>query len=85
MIEIKTKEIVKTEYLIGMYYSLDDLKEQAESLYKTNPESNQLPVINDAIRDGSKAIEDMERAVTKSSLTETDILSNADCIKGDCD
>jgi len=68
-----------------MYYSLDDLKEQAESLYKTNPESDQLPVINDAIRDGSKAIEDMERAVTKVSVTETDILSNADCTTGNCD
>ena len=85
MIEIKTKEIVRTEYMIGMYFSLDDLKEQAESLYKTNPESNQLPVINEAIRDGSKAIEDMERAVKKSSVTETDILNNADCTTGNCD
>lgn len=85
MIEIKTKEIIKTEYMIGMYYSLDDLKEQAESLYKTNPESDQLPVINNAIRDGSKAIEDMERAVNKSSVTETDILNNADCTTGNCD
>jgi hypothetical protein len=85
MIEIKTKEIVKTEYLIGMYYSLADLKEQAESLYKTNPESEQLPVINNAIRDGSKAIEDMQRSVNKSSVTEEDVLDNADCITGDCD
>ena len=85
MIEIKTKEIIKTEYMIGMYYSLDDLKEQAESLYKTNPESVQLPVINDAIREGSTAIEDMERAVNQSSVTEADVLNNADCIKGDCD
>jgi UDP-N-acetyl-D-mannosaminuronate dehydrogenase len=85
MIEIKTKEIVKTEYLIGMYYSLDDLKEQAESLYKTNPESEQLTVINNAIRDGSKAIENMQRSVNKSSVTEKDVLNNADCITGDCD
>ena len=85
MIEIKTKEIVRTEYMIGMYYSLDDLKEQAESLYKTNPESDQLPVINNAIRDGSKAIEDMERAVNKSSVTETDVLNNADCLNENCD
>jgi len=85
MIEIKTKEIVKTEYLIGMYYSLNDLKEQAESLYKTNPESEQLPTINNAIRDGSKAIEDMERAVSKSPVTENDILNNADCTTGNCD
>jgi len=85
MIEIKTKEIVRTEYMIGMYYSLDDLKEQAESLYKTNPESNQLLVINNAIRDGSKAIEDMERAVNKSSVTETDVLNNADCLNENCD
>ena len=85
MIEIKTKEIVKTEYLIGMYYSLADLKEQAESLYKTNPESKQLVVINNAIRDGSKAIEDMQRSVNKSPVTEEDVLDNADCITGDCD
>jgi len=85
MIEIKTKEIVRTEYMIGMYYSLDDLKEQAESLYKTNPESNKLLVINNAIRDGSKAIEDMERAVNKSSVTETDVLNNADCLNENCD
>jgi hypothetical protein len=68
-----------------MYYSLDDLKEQAESLYKTNPESNQLLVINNAIRDGSKAIEDMERNVNKSSVTETDVLNNADCLNENCD
>ena len=68
-----------------MYYSLADLKEQAESLYKTNPESEQLPVINNAIRDGSKAIEDMQRSVNKSSVTEEDVLDNADCITGDCD
>jgi len=68
-----------------MYYSLDDLKEQAEFLYKTNPESNQLLVINNAIRDGSKAIEDMERAVNKSSVTETDVLNNADCLNENCD
>ena len=89
MIEIKTKEIVKTEYLIGMYYTLADLKEQAESLYKTNPESEQLPVINNAIRDGSKAIEDMQKSANKSvsfeTISEKDVLDNADCITGDCD
>mgnify|MGYP003152341563 CR=1 FL=1 len=85
MIEIKTKEIVKTEYLIGMYYSLEDLKEQAESLYKTNPESKQLPVINNAIKDGEKAIENMQRAVNRPTVTEKEVLNNADCLTGECD
>jgi len=80
-LEIKTETITKEVHKAGVYFDLNEVKQIVEALYEKDRDSELAHQMNDIHRRFSDAM----KTFNNKTITEQQILDNADCSTGNCD
>ena len=80
-LEIKTQVITKEVHKAGVYFELDEVKQIVEALYEKDRDSELAHQMNDIHRKFNDAMHDFN----KKTVTEKQMIDNADCLLGNCD
>ena len=80
-LEIKTETVTREVHKAGVYFDLDEVREIVEALYEKNKDSELAHQMNDIHRRFNDAL----KSFKSKTVTEQQMLDNAECSTGNCD